>query len=105
MSINRITHLLFCLAIGSMSITSIADELSDSAAMNNALQAVIRECNNLASKGDLKIAEALSKKEWTERQKAELMAVSHNGSLQICLMGMALELKKYADRIDVKSSE
>lgn len=101
MSINRITPLLLCFSIGSVPMTSLAD----STALNNALQAVIRECNNLASKGDLKIADALSKKEWTERQKAELMAITHNSSLQICLMGMALELKKHADRIDVKSSE
>jgi len=101
-SINRTTQLLFCLSIGSMSMPSIADELSDYTAMNNALQAVIRECNNLASRGDLKIAETLSKKAWTDKQKAELMAIAHNGTLQTCLMGMAVELKKYADRIDVK---
>lgn len=97
--------LFLCLSIAIVPTSSLAEEPDDSAALDNAYHSVIRECNNLASKFDLRTAAILSKKDWTEKQKTELMALTHNHTLQSCVLNMAIELKKYAERIAVKSGK
>lgn len=101
---THLETLSLCIIIVAMPISSYADESNYKTTVNNAVNSVILECNNYASRGDLKVTNAFSQKtSYTEKQKKELQADIHNYLLHSCLTDMASGLMKYSDSIKVKA--
>ena len=82
-----------------------ADNKLQTDGVRDAYNLVIRECNNVASQSDIRFMRAMSNKSWTEKEKAQVLATTHNGLLQLCLLGIADELKKKADSLNVLIDE
>lgn len=97
--LTRAAVLVCALATGNV---CAADSGVDTNTVSAATNLVISECQNVASQTDLKLVGAMSNKAWTEKEKAEFLATTHNHFLRLCLMGAILELKNYADTIVVK---
>lgn len=84
-----------------ISVNAFAAEVEvHTGAVQAAYKSVIRECNDVASQTDVRFMSAMSNKPYTEKEKTQLLATTHNAFLQLCLLGVAAELKKYADGLD-----
>lgn len=97
--LTRAAVLVCALATGNASASMT---VSDDAVFKAAME-VVHECHAYAIRFDFELAEAAkSNKKWTEKQKADFLAVAHNRSVRTCLLSAAGALKDYADKIGVK---